>query len=300
MEINNNLMTMLSPSKIEKKFNPGSYLILSIAITILLFSFADLAYRFTLPTDGWAVNESLAGFNYSRDLMGFNSSLRPGDQVIALEGIQMDLQIVKSSSGLRDILQMGSTVDYTILRGGQEMHVPVTLVNWQLGKWLLATLKDVNGMVQLVSLLILLLIAGFIFFLLPGNPATGSFILIITILVASTISDTLPTGFPVWIDPIANFLQQRVANTILMIITPFALIRFAFVFPHPKPIFRHHPWIPWVIGAVGLVIATVFSDSDAAWFWFVFSFLLTLGVRGIVDRFRHDSTVIFDGNLRII
>ncbi|MGW8226558.1 MAG: hypothetical protein ACWGOY_12525, partial [Anaerolineales bacterium] len=102
-------MTVLPASKTEKKFNPGSWLILSLAIVILFYSIGEIAYRFTLPTDGWEVNEAsnLPGFNYTKDLIGNNSALQPGDQVIAIEGIPWDWQSVTTSARLRDIFQVG-------------------------------------------------------------------------------------------------------------------------------------------------------------------------------------------------
>ena len=73
----------------ETQFNRGAWLILFITLTITVYTIAELAYRFTLPSDGWDVNEAtdLPGFNYLKDLMGSNSALQPGDQVIAIEGI---------------------------------------------------------------------------------------------------------------------------------------------------------------------------------------------------------------------
>jgi hypothetical protein len=159
------------------------------------------------------------------------------------------------------------------------MHVTVTLLNWQPGKWLAFTLGDFAGMVELLSVLILVALAVFIFVRMPGNPATGPFLLFMGILASSTISGLLPSGFSVWINPIANFMYQTINTYILILIVPFALIRFAFVFPHPKPIHTRYPWISWGVGAVGII--TVFFTTNTnpiAWYWFVFSLFLAIAI----------------------
>lgn len=274
-------MTIQPASKTDKRFNPGSWLILSISIVIGIYTLANLAYRFTLPTDGWQVNEFLAGFNYSKNLMGEKSSLQPDDQVIAVDGIKAEWQSMSNSSKIRSVLRAGNTLDYTVVRDGQEIHVPVTLLNWQLGKVLLAALQDAEKMSGLLTNLILVVMAGFVFFRQPGNPATGPFLIIMIILACDSIAGVLPTGFPGWIDPIANFLEQRVTNNILFVILPFALIRFALVFPHPKPIHQRNPWISWGIGAVSLLMAVLLVfivDSPIPWYWFVFTLFLTLAI----------------------
>ena len=117
----------------ETQFNLGAWLTLFFAIIILVSSIAELAYRFTLPTDGWQVDnlgEEL-GFVYTKNLLGSPSGLQPGDRVIALEGIPADWQTIDPSSTLRDSWRAGVTLDYTVRRDGQEIHIPVTLVHWQ-------------------------------------------------------------------------------------------------------------------------------------------------------------------------
>jgi hypothetical protein len=277
----NKIMGSRASNNPESQFNLGAWLILLITLTIAIYTIAELAYRFTLPTDGWEVNEAadLPGFNYLKDLMGSNSALQPGDQVIAIEGIPGDWQSVTISSELQDIFQAGRSLDYTVLRSGHEMHVTVTLLNWGLGRWLAFTLGDLAGMVELFSIFILIGLAGFIFMRLPGNPATGPFLLFMGILASSTVSGTLPSGFSVWVNPTANFMYQTINTYILVLIIPFVLIRFAFVFPHPKPIHTRHPWISWGIGAVGII--TVFFTTDnspIAWYWFVFSLFLVIAI----------------------
>jgi hypothetical protein len=39
----------------QRRFDRGAWLTLAFALILILASAAQLAYRFTLPTDGWAV-----------------------------------------------------------------------------------------------------------------------------------------------------------------------------------------------------------------------------------------------------
>ncbi|MGD8856114.1 MAG: hypothetical protein PVG33_07280, partial [Chloroflexota bacterium] len=167
----------------ETQFNLGAWLTLFFAIIILVAGIAELTYRFTLPTDGWEVNDAPElGFTYTKNLLDSPSGLQPGDQVIALEGIPADWQTIDPSSTLRDSWRAGVTLDYTVLRDGQETHIPVTLVHWQVGKWLRAVLFDPVKVMGQLSGIVLLGLAFFVFLRRPGDSTAGAFLLIMTIL----------------------------------------------------------------------------------------------------------------------
>jgi len=266
------------PASAERQFNRGSWLILFIAIVFLAFGIADTIYRFTLPTDGWEVTEgSLPGYSYIKNLAGNSSRLRPGDRVTAVEGIPADWQTITHTPMLQESWRVGARLEYRVNRGGQEIRVPVTLVKWQFWKWLRATLRDPGKVAGLISGYFLLVLAAFTFLRRPGNPAAGAFLIIIEILASGTLGGALPSGFSVWIDPVANFLGD-VAWFLLLALFPFALIRFALVFPHPKPIQQRHPELSYGALAIGLALAIFAPDSPIRWFWFVFSLFLTVAI----------------------
>ena len=178
---------------------------------------------------------------------------------------------------LQQSWRAGATLDYTVTRDGQDIHIPVTLVHWQTGKWLLATLLDPVKLAGLLSGTILLALAAFVFLRRPGNHAAGAFLIIMTILASIQLSETLPHGFLVWIDPVANLLQ-KVDWYLLLALFPFVLIRFALVFPHPKPIQQRHPWLSYAAGVVGLILVIFAPDNPIGWFWFVFSLFLSVAI----------------------
>ncbi len=84
-------MTTHTPDNPETKFTRAAWLTLVFVVFVLLYDIATLAYRFSLPTDGWMVNEATeVGFNYTENLMGTPSGLQPGDTAIAVEGYRAD------------------------------------------------------------------------------------------------------------------------------------------------------------------------------------------------------------------
>jgi hypothetical protein len=99
-----------------------------------------------------------------------------------------------------------------------------------------------------------------------------------TILASMQISERLPSGFPTWIDPVANFMQGTVNWILLLALLPFALVRFALVFPQPKPVQQRFPWLSYAAGIFGLILVIFFPDNPISWFWFVFSLFLSVAI----------------------
>ncbi len=264
----------------ETKFNREAWLMLIIALALQVGTIASFAYRFTLPSDGWEVNESYdpPGLTYSKNLTGNSSSLQPGDFVTAVEGIPADSKLISQSSTLKESWQAGSVLDYTVIRDGQEIHAPVTLVHWQVGKWVLAILRDPVNLAGLLSVYILLGLAAFVFFRRPGNPAAGPFLIIMAMMAVSILDGTLPSGFATRVDPLSNFLQNNLNWYLILTLFPFAIIRFALVFPRPKPIQQRYPWLSYSAGAIGLILSLLPLKLPVVVFWLVFSLFLTVAI----------------------
>ncbi len=276
-------MTNRPPPPAEARPTRESWLIGALVIALMLSSLFQVAYRFTLPTDGWEVSSgNPLGLTYLRNILGNPSELRPGDLVIAAEGIPAVWETLSQSDDLRAALRAawraGATLRYTVVRDGAELQLPVTLAHWELRPWLLFVLREPDVLVRLLSTFALLALAAFIFLRRPGNPAAGAFLIIMSFFAFSSISDSLPAGLGTWPDPLASFLDVGVAWTLLTSVLPFGLIRFALVFPRPKPIHQRHPWLPYAAGAVGLLLTLVAPASPLNWFWFVLSMLLTMAI----------------------
>ncbi len=258
----------------ETKFNRGAWLTLAFVILLLFYLFASLAYRFSLPTDGWMVNEATqVGFNYTKNLMGAPSGLQPGDNVIAVEENPADRFNI--SPALQEAWKAGAILEYTVIRDGEEIQVPVTLTHWQIGKWLRITLGDPYMLLGIFPGYFLLILAFIVFLLRPGDLAAGAFLLLMTALFQVS---NLPTGLAEWIDPLANIAIVGTIDVLLVVVMPFLFIRFGLVFPHLKPIVQRLPWLTYVPLAIGLLISVLFPYSILGWFWLLFSLFLTVAI----------------------
>ncbi len=261
-------------ANLETKFNRSAWLTLAFVILVLVYGIASLAYRLTLPTDGWWVNEATeVGFNYTENLMGAPSGLQPGDNAIAVEGNPVDRFNI--SPALREAWKAGATLQYTVIRDGQEIQVPVTLTYWQFGKWLKTTLGDPYRLLGILPGYFLLILAFIVFLLRPGDPAAGAFLLLMTALFQVS---NLPTGLAEWIDPIANTAILGVIDVLLVVFMPFFFIRFALVFPHPKPVLQRLPWLSFAPIAIGLLISVLSPYNGLGWLWL----LLSLGITVVI------------------
>ncbi|UCH60798.1 MAG: hypothetical protein JSV61_04780, partial [Anaerolineales bacterium] len=263
----------------EKRFNRSAWLVMIISLAMILYAILAMAYYLALPTDGWLVNEAsdLPGKNYIENVMGGVSALQPGDRVVALDGIPVEMmdQLPALAGGWR----VGAVIDYLVIRNEQQLNIPVTLMKWQAGKWFLNILLNPAQLAELFSHFLLLGLAVFIVFRQPGNPSAKAFLLMMTLFTATWLGDRSPQGTGTWVVPLARFLSFEIDLAILITVFPFALIQFALVFPHPKPIYERHPWLPYAAGAVGPILLVASSDeSPLAWFWLVFSFFLVVGI----------------------
>ena len=264
----------------ETQFNSSAWLTLVSAIVLLVYGIAVLVYRFTLPTDGWAASAGQEeGISYVENVMLFSSDLLPGDRVIALEGFAVDWLTVPLT--LQQAWRTGATIDYTVIRAGQEIHVPVTLGHWRFETWLLSILRQPIKLADLLSMFFLLILAGIVFLRRPGNPTASAFLLYNAISVSNgLVTGTIPSSWPEIIDPYANFFSTSMGVAFFVVFAPAAVIRLALVFPHPKPILQRHPWlahVPFSVGA-GVQILTYRTGSILGWYWFVLSLILTVAI----------------------
>jgi hypothetical protein len=78
------------------------------------------------------------------------------------------------------------------------------------------------------------------------------------------------------IDPLAR--SGIFISNVVVTIFSYAIIRFALVFPRPKPILQRLPWLTYVPLAVGLLLAVLAPYSDISWLWFLISLVLTVGI----------------------
>ena len=252
-------MASLTPNQTSDRprFDRGARLHLVLMLLWLGLGIGTFIYIFTLPTDGWQVSTpddvNGVGYIYQKNVMGAASGLQPGDRVIAVEGIYLE-------GGNDNLLHVsdrwrsGNTLLYTVLRGGQEMQIVVPLVQWNAWSFLTQAAK-ISDLTTILSLAILWAMGSLAFWRKPDNPA------------AALCGYCLRSGFPLGSrchikpcqltsNPPASFLTILLITATFTILAPPAFIRFALVFPRPKPIVLRYPWIaflPYAVGLIGIV-----------------------------------------------
>jgi len=126
------MVHMNRESKTATRFTRRDWLRSIFILVILLYTIVEMAYRFTLPTDGWMVTENeLPGLTYVQNILGESSPLQVGDRVIAVEGIPVNSDVFHTSIHIQDSWQSGAIFHYSVVRDGQEKIFPVQLSQWQ-------------------------------------------------------------------------------------------------------------------------------------------------------------------------
>ena len=268
----------MSTQRSEQRFDRSAWLTLVVLALVFGYTLIDIGYRLSLPTDGWDVSEAVdTGLVYLRNISGSASPLQPGDHVIVVNGINASWETIYQTDDLRDSWQVGNVIEYTLVREGQEMTVPVTLKHWDIGFWARQQLLHPVTLAGLLSNWILFVLALVVFLQKPDNLPTGPFLLVTSMFAGSSLSETLPWGFTSWIDPRASFLQVIVSNILLTSLFSFSFIRFAMVFPKPSALQQRASWIPFAAGGIGFVLVVLLPTEVFSWLWFVFSLLLGVG-----------------------
>jgi hypothetical protein len=158
--------------------------------------------------------------------------------------------------------------------------VDVTLVNWHFGAWLLATLRRTGETAALLTGYVLLGLSLIVFLRRPGNPAANAFVLLNAALVGVTlVTGTLPVTWPEGIVPAARALAGPAMQSLLFgVLLPTILLRFALVFPRPKPIVLRRPWLAHAPIVISLLVVLLTRGSSVAWFWFLGSLVLMVAL----------------------
>jgi len=189
-----------------------------------------------------------------------------------------EVQSIRESDLLRTRVRPGNALTYRINRGGEALEIPVTIGHWSSGLDFWAAYLTPGELFNLISTAVQFGLAIFIFFRKPHDPAAGSLLLIMTAFASITFAEVIPFGYVTWLDPTADFLQNRLANMLLMGLFPYSIIRFAMTFPKPNSTYLRFSWLPIAVGGVGLTLLLVLPDSPLSWFWFVLSFLSAVGI----------------------
>ncbi len=273
----------MSQASSPSRFDRGARITLILTTALLIYTVGITALRFTWPTDGWLSAEQAEivsiGYVYESNIMGVPSGLRPGDLLVAVEGISLAEESITSLFGVRDGWQAGNTVRYTVVRGEQTVDLDVPLTHWDIGEYLRSTFS-ITDLVTYLGIFAFMGISLLAFWRRPDSPAARALWVLATVVAVLYIAiDLLPGMIMDEIHPVSLGVYLLVSASFSLLLPP-AFIRFALVFPEPVPFLRRRPWLAYAPYGVGLFVFGAFLAQVYVfgWIWMAASTFITLAL----------------------
>jgi hypothetical protein len=193
----------------QPRFKPAAWGVLIFALALVFLSAAQLAYRYTLPTDGWAVltTDDLENpdWVYLENLVDAPSDLQRDDIVTMVNG--------QSVEGLASEVYLpppvgweaNQTVQLEIIRQNQPLVLAVPIVHWTpqaFWRYMIVRLEILVGLLGSLSLFGLAL---FTFYQRSDIPAARALLVLSATFLTINISGLLPDGLSVQFNRLAFY-----------------------------------------------------------------------------------------------
>ena len=263
-------------------FDRGAKLVVVFALLLVTGSVAQVGYRFTLPTDGWAVlTEEVADTNwlYYRNLVGAASDLQTDDAVLEVGGVSVvgtaSTAYVPAPPGW----QKGETVTIQVRRDGAPVEVVVPVVGWTGEALIQYNVLDPVHFASFAGALLVMAVGWFTMFRRPEVPSARALLILSTAAGATFISGILPDGLSVQFDRIAYLLTGFYSYMIFGTLLAPSLLAFTLLFPKPKRAIQKQPWLaflPYVFGALLLLFLSFGGPAESGWFSTLAMFFLSI------------------------
>ena len=244
------------------------------ALTLVVLSTAQKAYRLTLPSEGWS---STTDFStdapiFEENLLGLPSELRAGDRLIAVEGVPFvglpEKTLTGQPSGLE--YQAGETVRYTVLRDGQQLDIPVPLyLGTDIGLRNIVRQLFVSNQVGDFWFLIGLAITCFVFYKRSENLTAQLLFLQLMASLASLLSWTVtPFSFADALNPATLLSASFFSHLIHLTVEQPLGLHLILSFPKSSPVLQKRwsltllyglPWLPVLLLPLSLPDAFAFG-----------------------------------------
>ena len=254
--------TMRSTRK--ARFDSSARLIMGFALALLILSVAQVAYRYTLPTDGWIVVTQDLGDSdwiYYANLVGARSDLQPEDMILSVGGVSVAGSATFAHVTAPSGWQAGSSVGMVVQRGEQQVSLDVPIVHWTGLALLRYNLNLVQPLGNLLGGLLLLLVGWFTFIRRPDLPSARALLVFSTTTGASVISGILPDGLSVQFNSLAYTMNGFFSYAIVGTLIAPSLLTFTLLFPKPKRIFLRYPWLALLPFGFGLLLLIFFLSG---------------------------------------
>lgn len=276
----------------ENRWTPGARLVLAAVILFLIMNIAQIVYRFTIPSLGWAGQDPdtvVDGSPYIKlnyNAVGASSVLQPGDIVETVEGIAAKdlLNIFPPKSELPPDWKVGEEVELTIVREGQHISLNTRLVHWTAAAWLKTNFGNFSGILDWIPMLLLLWAGAFTFFNRPGNLSARFLFAFGLASLSSSLGDSIPDYLSLLFNPTAAMAKVFFSNIIFAYLIGPSFLGYALTFPKPKVFIQHQPrWLllPFLIGSLTIILLFTVPDLAVIGFGFTFAMLL-LGVSALI------------------
>ena len=254
----------------RSRFTRRSWSVLLFAVGLIVCSAAQLAYRFTLPTDGWAVDSTddweHSDWVYVENLVGTPSPLQRDDLITAVNGQSVkglaDQGYIPSPEGWA----AGQSVELRIMRQGQPLSLHVPIVHWTLDAlWHLLVRPDL--LVGLLSGALLFAVALFTFYRRSDIPAASALLVMSAAWLTLNLSGSLPDGLSVQFNQLAAYTTAFFSYLLFIVLLAPSLFAFTLLFPRPKRVIQHHPWLGFVPFAAGILLGILAGQAPQFGFW---------------------------------
>ena len=282
------------PASNTRDFDRSSWFTLAVALVYTILCGATIAAAYNMPHDGWFAFKGAWG-RYERPVFLTNlgdreSVLQTGDILLAVEGHpfeELEMQATFLSPVHIEQWRFGSTVNYTVLRDGQEMDLPVTLARPPLGLLFRAGLLEVS--INTISSYLILALGLLLFFLRPRERAAQLLFLFMVVFFISDLIDITAVAPGVAdLFSISTYWPRIILGNLSWsyIILP-TLVYLFLIFPVVKRPARRFPRLtPLVIFGWSIVISLLY---------------FFLNVTGVVDiEIATDLFQVFPGILIIV
>lgn len=248
-------------------FKGTTGLIAIAALVLLLLSSAQIIYRLTLPTDGWAVYTTdleKPDWIYDANLVRAPSGLQTDDNLLSIDGVSVEGGASLDYLSPPASWQAGEIVTAIVRRGDLQLALEIPVVRWTgaaLWRYNIDQLDQLSGT---FGALLFMAVTWFAFLRRPDLPSARALLILSTAIGAAFISGILPDGLSVqfnWLAFVATgFFSYIIFGTL---VAP-SLLTFSLLFPRPKEVIQRRPWLALMPFGLGLLLLLYLIGGGAA------------------------------------
>jgi hypothetical protein len=273
----------------ETRWTLGFWLTLLASGIFIALNVAQVIYRFTLPSAGWASPDpetmDLYTLQFKFNAVGAPSPLQPEDVLQEVGGIPA-VQLLNNIGTFPPPgdWRVGGKVEMTVSRAGQLLHFEVPLVHWTFKAWLSTNFGNFPALWNWLITLLLFGVGLFTLLKRPGNLAARFLFAFGLAILSMTLGDSVKDYLTLEFDYPAAFAKAFFSNIIFAYLLGPSFLNFTLTFPRPKGFIQPRArWLllPYFIGSVTILLLVIAPAQAVIGFLLTFIMLL-LGVAALI------------------